>query len=167
VTNSHQASGGADGDGFIRSGANDWRSVRSGAVDPGRLVIGDGYRLLITTTYVTGTSALVSGSADYDNVALRAGDEEAGKGGKGKGSRGGDGSDDSSRSLLDLLRRGKPATLRRTVNVGKGKRKLVALRVKPKAKRKVAKRKRLLVRQRVRVGKRSATLLKSRRLIRR
>jgi hypothetical protein len=184
------------------SGANDWRNVRSGAVDPDRLAIGDQYRLLITSTYVTGTSALVSGSADYDNVLLRAGDDEAREAGKDKGG----GSGDSSRSLLELLRatspgtatlaaggkrllvavkcpaqlnhacrisaqgllrKGKPATGRRTVKVGKGKRKLVALRVKPRARSKVAKRKRLLVRQRMQVGKRSATLVKSRKLIRR
>ena len=190
------------------AGADDWRSVGSGTVDPDRLAIGDEYRLLITTTYVTGTSVLVSGSADYDNVTLRAGDEGAGKGRKGKGGngRGGDGSGESSRTLLDLLRasapgtatlagggkrllvavkcpakldracritaqgllrKGMPATARRSVRVRDGRRKLVALRVKPKARSKVAKRKRLLVRQRVRVGKRSATLVKSRKLIRR
>jgi hypothetical protein len=185
------------------AGANDWRSIRSGPLDPDRLALGDEYRLLITTTYVTGTSVLASGSADYDNVTLRVGDEEAGKSGKGKG---GGGSGGSSRSLLDLLRastpgmatlagggkrllvavkcpaqldhacrisaqgllrKGRPATSRRTVSVGKGRRKLVALRVKPRARRKVSKRKQLLVRQRVRVGKRSATLVKSRKLIRR
>jgi hypothetical protein len=182
------------------AGADDWRSVASGPVNPARLAIGDEYRLLIATTYVTGTSGLVSGSADYDNVTLRAAEGAAG-GGKGKGKDG-----DGSRSLLDLLRasspgtatvaaggkrllvavkcpakldrscrisaqgllrKGRPATARRSVKVGEGRRKLVALRVKPKARHKVAKRKRLLVRQKVRVGKRSATLVKSRKLIRR
>lgn len=181
------------------AGADDWRSVASGAVSPARLTIGDEYRLLIATTYVTGTSALVSGSADYDNVILRASEGAAGRNGKGKDGGG-------SRSLLDLLRasapgtaivaaggkrllvavkcpakldracritaqgllrKGRPATARRSVRVREGRRKLVTLRVKPKARSKVARRKRLLVRQKVRVGKRSATLVKSRKLIRR
>jgi hypothetical protein len=187
------------------AGAKDWRSVASAPVDPDRLDLGDEYRLLITSTYVTGTSALASGSADYDNVTLRAGDESGAGNRKAKGKDGG-GSGNSERSLLDLLRasapgtaavvaggkrllvavkcpakldrtcrmsaqgllrKGRPATARRSVKVRKGKRKLVALRVKPKARSRMIKRKRLLVRQKVRVGKRSATLVKSRKLIRR
>jgi len=66
-----------------------------------------------------------------------------------------------------LLKKRKPATKKRTVRVRKGKAKLVVLRVKPRARGKVAKRKRLLVRQRVRAGKATATVIKSRKLIRR
>jgi hypothetical protein len=66
-----------------------------------------------------------------------------------------------------LLKKRKPATKKRTVKVRKGKAKLVVLKVKPKARGKVAKRKRLLVRQKVRAGKVTATVVKSRKLIRR
>jgi hypothetical protein len=61
----------------------------------------------------------------------------------------------------------KPATNKRTVKVRNGKSKQVALLVKPKARQRVAKRKRLLVRQKVRAGKVTATLYKNRKLIRR
>ena len=56
---------------------------------------------------------------------------------------------------------------KRTVRLRSGKSKLVALKVKPKARKQVAKRKRLLVRQKVRAGKVTATVFKSRLLIRR
>jgi hypothetical protein len=66
-----------------------------------------------------------------------------------------------------MLRKGKPATAKRLVKVAKGKSKRIALRVKPKAQPRVAKRKRLLVRERVRAGGAKATIYKSRKLIRR
>jgi hypothetical protein len=66
-----------------------------------------------------------------------------------------------------LLRKRKPATARRNVKLRKGKAKLVALSVKPKARRQLAKRKRLLVRHKVRAGKVSAVVYKKRKLIRR
>lgn len=65
-----------------------------------------------------------------------------------------------------LLRKGRPATSKRTVLLDSGKSKLLALQVKPKAREKVAKRKRLLVRQNVRAGKVTATIYKRRRLVR-
>lgn len=66
-----------------------------------------------------------------------------------------------------FLRKGKPATGKRMVKVGKGRTKRVALRVKPKARPNVAKRKRLLIREKVRAGGAKATVYKSRKLIRR
>jgi hypothetical protein len=66
-----------------------------------------------------------------------------------------------------LLSKRKPATGKRSVKFGKGKGKLVALSVKPKARQKLAKRKRLLVRERVSAGKARATVYKLRKLIRR
>jgi hypothetical protein len=65
-----------------------------------------------------------------------------------------------------FLRKRKPATTKRTVKVAKGKGRRVVLRVKAKARAKVAKRKRLLVRERVRAGGAKATVYKSRKLIR-
>lgn len=191
------------------AGAGSWRNAPRATVDPGRLVVGHAYRIVITTTYVTGTSALVSGSADYDNVVLSASTAEDGRrggrtGGDGAGTGDGDGlspqrlsalvgaampgtavlKDDGKRLFVrvrcprkvgrtcritaqGMLKKRKPATARRTVKVRKGRSKLLMLRVKPKARDEVKKRKRLLVRHRVRAGKVSATVYKKRRLIRR
>lgn len=66
-----------------------------------------------------------------------------------------------------LLNRHRPATLKRTVRLRPGRGKLVALRIKPAARKRVTARKRLLVRQRVHAGKAVATVYKSRKLIRR
>jgi hypothetical protein len=190
------------------AGANSWTDVSRGSIDPASLTAGHDYRIQITSRYTSGTSVLVSGSADYDNVVLRASDGTSGNGkggGKGKGSGTGGGAlseqrlidllrqatpatavlNDSGKRLFvrvkcprkighacrttaqGLLRRRRPATAKRTVRLRSGKSKLVVLRVKPKARMQVAKRKRLLVRQKVRAGKVTATVVKSRRLIRR
>lgn len=66
-----------------------------------------------------------------------------------------------------LLRKGRPATGKSTVRLRSGKSKLIVLRVKPQARKKLATRKRLLVRQKVRAGKVSATVYKTRKLVRR
>lgn len=185
------------------AGASSWRNAPSATLDPERLVAGHAYRIAITSTYVTGTSALVGGSADYDNVVLSATTAEQGRrdGGAGDGDGGlsrerlsnlfgaalpgtavlnGDGKrlfvkvtcprkvGRSCRiAAQGLLTKRKPATTSRTVKVRKGRSKLLMLRVKPKAREKVTKRKRLLVRHRVRAGKVSATVYKKRRLIQR
>lgn len=65
-----------------------------------------------------------------------------------------------------FLRKGKPATAKRTVKVARGKGKRVVLRVKRKLQPTVAKRKRLLVREKVSAGGAKATVYKSRKLIR-
>jgi hypothetical protein len=70
-------------------------------------------------------------------------------------------------TVQGLLKKGRPATARRTVRLRSGKSKLVALEVKPKARKRVATRKRILVRQKVRAGKATATIFKNRLLIRR
>jgi hypothetical protein len=190
------------------AGAASWTSAGRGAIDPESLTPGHDYRIQITTTYTTGTTALVTGNADYDNVVLSASDGTNGKGkgqGKGKGNGAGSGALSEQRlvellreatpgtavlgnkgkrlfirvkcprkighacrtTAQGLLRKRRPATARRTVHLRSGKSKLVVLRVKPKARKQVAKRKRLLVRQKVRAGKVTATVVKSRRLIRR
>jgi hypothetical protein len=66
-----------------------------------------------------------------------------------------------------LLSRHRAATLKRTVRVPKGRSKQIALRVKPKAKDKLARRARVLVREAVHAGSAHATLYRSRALIRR
>ncbi len=186
------------------AGARSWANVRA-SVDPEGLTVGDEYRIQITSRYTSGTSVLVSGSADYDNVVLSA-SSGGGAGGKGKGGgRAGNGAGALSPQRLEellraatpgtatlagkrlfvrvkcprkigrscrttaqgLLRKGRPATKKRTVRLRSGKARLIALRVKPKARRQVGKRKALLVRQKVHAGKVTATVYKSRRLIRR
>jgi hypothetical protein len=66
-----------------------------------------------------------------------------------------------------LLSRRKAATTKRTVKVRKGRSKQIVLRVKPKAKSKLVKRSRVLVREAVHAGSAHATLYRSRALIRR
>lgn len=191
------------------AGANSWTGVSRGSIDPESLTPGNEYRIQITSSYTTGTTVLVSGNADYDNVVLSASDGvgRGGKKGKGKGQGNGGGRGTFGTQRLEellrqttpgtavlggkdkklfvrvkcphkighacrttaqgLLRKHRPATLKRTVRLRSGKSKLLVLRVKPKARKQVAKRKRLLVRQKVRAGKVTATLVKSRRLIRR
>jgi hypothetical protein len=70
-------------------------------------------------------------------------------------------------SIQGLLKKRKPATANRTVKVAKGKTKRVVLKVKPRAKGKIANRKRLLFKVRVRAGKAQATTFKRLKLIRR
>lgn len=185
------------------AGADSWTNAGSGSIDPEGIVLGHDYRIQITSSYTSGTSALVSGSADYDNVVLSA--IQRARSGKGKGGRGGRGSGAlSSQRLEDLLRQGtpgtatlrgkrlfvrvscprkigrtcrttaqgllrkrRPATRKRTVRMRTGKSRLISLSVKPNARKQLAKRKRLLVRQKVQVGKVTATVFKTRRLIRR
>lgn len=65
-----------------------------------------------------------------------------------------------------LLSKHRPATVKRTVKVPKGKGKRIALRVKPKARGKVSRRKRLLFREKVRAGAAQVTVYKQRKLIR-
>ena len=189
------------------AGANSWTDVTRGSINPDSLTAGHDYRIQITSRYTSGTSVLVTGNADYDNVVLTASDGTSGngKGGKGKGKGYGSGGLSEQR-LMDLLRQAtpgtavlgskgkrlfvrvkcprkighacrttaqgllrkkRPATAKRTVRLRSGKSKLVVLRVKPKARKQVAKRKRLLVRQKVHAGKLTATVVKSRWLIRR
>ena len=70
-------------------------------------------------------------------------------------------------SVRGLLKKRKPATTTRTVKIAKGKTKRVVLRVKPRARGKVAARKRLLFKVRVRAGKAQAVAFKRLKLIRR
>ena len=66
-----------------------------------------------------------------------------------------------------FLRQRRPVTNIRTVKVGKGKGRQVALRVRKRWRPRVAKLKRLLVREKVRAGRTRAHFWKVRKLIRR
>jgi hypothetical protein len=70
-------------------------------------------------------------------------------------------------AVQGLLKKRKPATAPRRAKVAKGKTKRVVLKVKPKALRKIAKRKRLLFKETVRAGKAKATVYKRLKLVRR
>ncbi|HSK50996.1 MAG TPA: hypothetical protein VK889_10960 [Solirubrobacterales bacterium] len=208
-------------------GATNWTAIGAASVKASRLTAGDTYRIRIVTEYRTGTSVLVIGSADYDNVVLGAstvgangkGGSDDGKGGGGglssgelsslmrasgigdfatligargaRGANGGDGnggnggaSATAKRLLVKLrcpakvgrtckiraqglLNKRKPATFAKRVSIRRGKARKVALRLKPKAKARVAKRKFIRVKAKVRAGKTKATVVKRLRLIRR
>jgi hypothetical protein len=70
-------------------------------------------------------------------------------------------------ALQGLLKKRSPATATRMARVGKGKTKRLVLKVKPKARKKLATRKRLLFKQTVRAGSAKATVYKPLKLIRR
>ncbi len=70
-------------------------------------------------------------------------------------------------SLQGLLKKRKAATTKRVVKIAKGKSKRIVLEVKPKAKGKVAPRKRLLFKQTVVAGPAKATVYKRLKLVRR
>jgi hypothetical protein len=70
-------------------------------------------------------------------------------------------------TVQGMLKKGKPATAPRTVKIAKGKSKQLVLKVKPKLKSKVAKRKKLLFKETVKAGPAKATVYKSLKLIRR
>ncbi len=72
-----------------------------------------------------------------------------------------------SLSLQGLLKKRKPATNKRTSKVAKGKAKTLVLKVKPKARAKLAKSKRLLFKETVKAGSAKATVYKRLKLIRR
>lgn len=70
-------------------------------------------------------------------------------------------------TIQGLLKRGKPATAPRTAKIAKGKSKQLVLKVKPKLRKAVAKRKKLLFKQTVKAAGAKATVYKSMKLIRR
>jgi hypothetical protein len=70
-------------------------------------------------------------------------------------------------SLQGLLTKRKTATGKRSAKVAKGRSKLIALKVKPQARQKLAKSSRLLFRETVRAGDAKATIYKRLKLIRR
>jgi hypothetical protein len=95
------------------AGAGSWTNVRR-VIDPTDLSPGDSYLIQITTRYTSGTSVLVSGSADYDNVVLSAtpggAGGQGGGGKKGKRNTEGAGGALSPQRLEELLRGATPGT---------------------------------------------------------
>lgn len=70
-------------------------------------------------------------------------------------------------SVQGMLKKGKPATTKRTAKIAKGKTKQLVLKVKPKLRDKVAKKKRLLFKQTVKAGPAKATVYTRLKLIKR
>jgi hypothetical protein len=54
------------------TGADDWSRIRDVAIDPSQLKVGDKYRIEIASSYQTGVTVVPGGSADYDDVVMRA-----------------------------------------------------------------------------------------------
>jgi hypothetical protein len=73
------------------AGADDWSRIRDISIDPSQLTVGDKYRIEIATTYHTGVTVVPGGSADYDDVVLRAGGVADTTAGNNGGGNGGDG----------------------------------------------------------------------------
>lgn len=69
-------------------------------------------------------------------------------------------------SLQGMLNKRKAATSKRSGKIAKGKTRKLVLKVKPKARQKLAKKKRLLFKETVRAGKAKATVYKSLKLVR-
>ncbi len=69
-------------------------------------------------------------------------------------------------TVQGMIKKGKPATTARTAKIAKGKSKRLVLKVKPKMKAKVAKKKKLLFKETVKAGKAKATVYKRLKLIR-
>lgn len=70
-------------------------------------------------------------------------------------------------TVQGLLKKGKPATTKRTAKIAKGKTKQLVLRVKPRLKGVVAKKNRMLFKQTVKAGAARATVYKNLKLIKR
>ena len=101
-------------------GADDWSRIRDVAIDPTQLKVGDEYRLEIATTYRTGLTVVPGGSADYDDVVLRAKGVAAGADGSngangqnGSGAAGGGAGGGAANALAGSGIAGKAATLDR------------------------------------------------------
>jgi hypothetical protein len=54
------------------AGADTWSRIKDVSIDTGQLTMGDKYRISIASTYHTGVTVVPGGSADYDDVVLRA-----------------------------------------------------------------------------------------------
>lgn len=105
------------------AGAQSWTTVPRVAIKAGRLHSGDSYRVRIESAYRTGTSAVVTGSADYDNVVLRTAAAEAANGSGGGNGGNGNGGRSTLRSarLLSLFSSGQSNTATVTgMGAGKG-----------------------------------------------
>ncbi len=155
------------------AGADDWSRIRDISIDPAQLTIGDEYRIEIATTYRTGVTVVPGGSSDYDDVVLRA---------KGVANTSGSGVAGGAATLTQsgrlqvkvkcsrkakgtchekltglLTKRGGKLGKSRKVNLKSGKSRTVSLKVKPSKRSKLAARKRVFVRQHVKVKGKSRT----------
>jgi hypothetical protein len=174
-------------------GVDDWSRIREVSVEPKQLRIGERYQLQITTSYRTGSTVVPGGSADYDDVILKA--RSAADGGGTAGGPGGDNGGDGTRAttLASSGVSGKAATLTkhgklrvkvrcgkkaggnckmriaglvsrhgakvgktRKVRVKTGHSRLISLHVKPAFRDRLATKKRIFVRQRVKANGHSA-----------
>jgi hypothetical protein len=175
------------------TGSNEAFDDKEGAT---KLVAGHTYAILIdaeTSSSVANVGLLGTASARFDNVAVTVG---SGAGGGGGGLTTSSLASLMQNSLVGpavlrgkrifvkakcpakvgracrvtvrgLLKKGKPATTKRTAKIAKGKAKRLVLRVKPKLRAQVAAKKKLLFQETVKAGKAKATVYKQLKLIKR
>jgi hypothetical protein len=171
------------------AGAIDWTGVPAVDVNPNQLTIGQSYAFRIVSQFVNGALVIPGGSADYDNVRLRA--HKGGVAGNisnssltqfiafggGVGGRtflSGNGrtlfvktrcpkragTTCRNRLFAAFSRRGPRVTLIRTVRVRSGARKFVALRIRPAFRARVRQSNRLTVCAKITVRGKSARACK-------
>lgn len=90
------------------NGADSFTTIGATEIDPDQLVMGRAYRIRITTSYKTVATLIPNGTADYDNVVLRAATVQGERGPKGergdRGSRGSSGRNGESKADRELKR---------------------------------------------------------------
>jgi hypothetical protein len=163
------------------AGAEEWSRIRDVAIDASQLKIGDKYRIEIATTYRTGVTVVPGGSADYDDVVLRAKGVADGADGSASDALAGSGVVGNSATLTNrgklqvkvrcarkaggnckmkvagqLKKRGAKVGKATKAKVRSGKSKVVTLKVRQAARAKLADRKRIFVRQVVKANGHSA-----------
>jgi hypothetical protein len=167
-----------------------WRASRV-SVPSGSLILGDRYKVRITSEFVSGVQVVPGGGVGYDDVVLKA---------KSKGSGGPGGKHHLHHQLGNgigpviqkgkhlsvrvkcpgsvrprkcrmtvaalLTKHGKKVTNARKARIGAAKKRHLRLRVKHAYSKKVAHRKRILVLERVKIGHRKLTVVKAVRVVR-
>lgn len=174
----------------IHGAEDTWTSIKPVELNPGDLKIGRRYRIEISTTFQSGITVIGTADIDYDNVVLRARGGGGGGGGNGNAGPGGGLTTGVRNSLGDaehrgnklsvpagcprnvapskctlrvvakLSKKGPKATTAGKLTVKPGGKKTAVLKVLPEYRETIAKRKRIVVRVKVRAGKKSRVVLK-------
>jgi hypothetical protein len=170
---------------------NSW-TVSAASVPSGGLTVGDDYRLRITSVFVSGTQVTPGGAVGYDDVVL----EAKGQGGSGTGGGGKSLRRQLRRGLGPVVQKGRHLTVRakcprsvqprkcrmriaallhrhgpkvtnvRKAHLGAGQHRRLRFRVKHAYSKRVAHRKRVTLREKVKIGHRKFTVTKSVHIVR-
>jgi hypothetical protein len=177
-------------DGKAIGDQNSWRAS-SVSVPSGSLTLGDRYKVRITSEFVTGVQVVPGGGVGFDDVVLKAKSHGSGGSGGGRHLRhqlgngigpaiqkgkhlsvrvkcpGSVRPNKCRMSVAALLKKhGPKVTNAKQARIGAGKKRHLRLRVKHAYSKKVAHRKRILVLEKVKVGHRNLTVVKSVRVVR-